>query len=63
MQQFIDTLKARGFEGEADIKQETLEAYSHDASLFELKPQMVVYPKNAKDLQRLVASVYFLFWF
>lgn len=59
MQEFVDTLKARGFEGEADIRQETLEFYSHDASLFELKPQIVVYPKNAKDLQRLVIASYF----
>ncbi|MBI4033467.1 FAD-binding oxidoreductase [Candidatus Saccharibacteria bacterium] len=59
MQQFVETLKARGFEGEADIREETLQIYSHDASLFELKPQMVVYPKNTKDLQRLVISTYF----
>ncbi|HEY5549644.1 MAG TPA: FAD-binding oxidoreductase [Candidatus Saccharimonadales bacterium] len=59
MDQFVETLKARGFEGEADIREETLEFYSHDASLFELKPQMVVYPKNTKDLQRLVVSTYF----
>ncbi|MBI2007765.1 FAD-binding oxidoreductase [Candidatus Saccharibacteria bacterium] len=59
MQQFVETLKARGFEGEADIREETLQTYSHDASLFELKPQMVVYPKNTKDLQRLVISTYF----
>lgn len=59
MQGFIDTLKARGFEGEADIREATLERYSHDASLFELKPQMVVFPKSTKDLQRLVVSTYF----
>lgn len=59
MDAFVETLKARGFEGEADIREETLQAYSHDASLFELKPQMVVYPKNTKDLQRLVISAYF----
>jgi FAD/FMN-containing dehydrogenase len=56
---FIYTLKARGFEGEADITPTTLDKYSHDASLFELRPQMVVYPKNVKDLQRLVVSSYF----
>ncbi|HEX5394985.1 MAG TPA: FAD-binding oxidoreductase [Candidatus Saccharimonadales bacterium] len=56
---FIYTLKARGFEGEADIRPDTLDKYSHDASLFELRPQMVVYPKNVKDLQRLVVSSYF----
>lgn len=59
MQGFVDTLRARGFEGEADLRQETLDFYSHDASLFELRPQIVVYPKNVKDLQRLVVSAYF----
>ena len=59
MAQFVETLKARGFEGEADIREETLELYSHDASLFELKPRMVVYPRNAEDLKRLVVSTYF----
>jgi len=59
MSPFIETLKARGFEGEVSLDDETLQFYSHDASLFELKPQIVVYPKNAKDLQRLVVAAYF----
>ncbi len=59
MEQFVETLKARGFEGEAAIDEETLKKYSHDASLFELLPQMVVFPKNTEDLKRLVVSAYF----
>src|SRR5580765_6703196 len=59
MDQFVETLKARGFEGEADISDETLQTYSHDASLFEVVPKMVVYPKNSEDLKRLVVSAYF----
>lgn len=59
MEQFRQTLIARGFKGEAAVDEETLQQYSHDASLFELKPQMVVFPKNAQDLQRLVVSTYF----
>lgn len=33
---------------------ETLSTYSHDASLFEVKPQVVVYPKDDEDVQNLV---------
>ncbi len=59
MEQFVETLKARGFEGEAAVDDETLQSYSHDASLFELMPKMVVYPKNTEDLKRLVIATYF----
>ncbi len=33
---------------------ETLEEYSHDASIFELRPQVVVFPKDVNDLKALV---------
>lgn len=45
------------FSGEIDDSDETREIYSHDASLFELKPQLVAYPKNSKDIQNLVSYV------
>lgn len=35
----------------------TLATYSHDASLFEVKPQVVVYPKDEKDVQNLMIFV------
>ncbi len=35
----------------------TLNTYSHDASLFEVKPALVVYPKNAEDVKRIVKYV------
>lgn len=35
----------------------TLEHYSHDASLFELKPEVVVFPKDADDVRALVEYV------
>ncbi len=31
-----------------------LRKYSHDTSLFEVKPELVVFPKNVKDLRKLV---------
>jgi len=44
-------------EGEVDDSPETLEAYSRDASLFVLKPSVVVRPKHTKDIQTLVRFV------
>ncbi len=57
MDLFYETLKAAGFEGEIDDSEATRQLFSHDASLFELVPQVVVAPKNAKDLERLVKAV------
>lgn len=56
MEQFIEALKNAGFEGEVDGSDLTRQAYSHDASLFELLPQLVVYPKHERDLQQLVIT-------
>lgn len=57
MDAFYRSLKQKGFEGDIDDSQTTREFYSHDASLFELVPQVVVFPKKTADLQRLVAAV------
>jgi FAD/FMN-containing dehydrogenase len=56
MEQFVAALKQKGFEGDIDSSDQTRQAYSHDASLFELVPQLVVYPKNEFDLEKLVTS-------
>src|SRR5215471_5275142 len=57
MDEFKQTLAAAGFAGELDDSMTTREVYSHDASLFEIKPQLVVMPKDAKDVERLVKLV------
>lgn len=57
MDKFIEALKNTGFEGDLDASEVTRQAYSHDASLFELLPQLVAYPKHERDLQRLVTAV------
>ncbi|MBI5645115.1 FAD-binding oxidoreductase [Candidatus Kaiserbacteria bacterium] len=36
---------------------ETLKKYSRDTSVFERKPEMVIYPKNTEDVQRIVRTV------
>ncbi len=43
--------------GEIEDSAETIEKYSHDASLFEVKPQIVTFPKDAGDVKALVSFV------
>jgi FAD/FMN-containing dehydrogenase len=51
-----DLVKA-GFKGEVSDAPATLEHYSHDASMFEIKPKLVVKPKDAPDVEALVKLV------
>jgi len=44
-------------EGEITQTPKELEKYSHDASLFEVLPQIVVHPKNQKDISKIVKFV------
>lgn len=53
----ISTELAKIFKGELDTTDETREFYSHDASLFELKPQIVAFPQDATDIKALVKFV------
>jgi len=46
-----------GFRGELDDAPATLDFYSHDASMFELRPQLVVKPKDTTDVEKLVKLV------
>lgn len=48
---------AKQVHGEVVDTAEVLETYSHDASLFEVRPQVVVYPKDAADVSALVKYV------
>lgn len=57
MEDFKQTLVKAGFRGELDDSAETKEKYSHDASMFELRPKLVVMPKDSKDVQTLVGLV------
>lgn len=41
-------------EGDVDTSAEGLTVASHDASLFEVRPQAIVYPKNVEDIKKLV---------
>lgn len=53
-QVLIDELN-KSLEGDVQYDDQTLSQYSHDASLFEVRPQVVVFPKNAKDIETLVS--------
>ena len=43
--------------GDVATDDATLTTYSHDASLFEVRPHVVVFPKNEKDVQNVVKFV------
>lgn len=45
------------FKGELDTTAETLDFYSHDASLFELRPQVVAFPRDADDIKATVSFI------
>src|ERR1700722_5306798 len=54
MEQFIQSLQTQGFKGEIDDSASSKEFYSHDASMFEIKPQLIVCPKDSGDVQLLI---------
>ena len=57
MDEVKQKLQAAGFAGEMDDSARTRDFYSHDASLFEIKPQLVVAPRDTQDVQTLIQTV------
>lgn len=57
MDDIKNALGKLGFAGEFADDPATLDLFSHDASMFELRPQLVVAPTNAKDIEKLVKLV------
>ena len=53
---FSDQLKP-AFKGEVLEDDPTLTTYSKDASLFEIRPQLVVYPQDTEDIKTLIKFV------
>jgi FAD/FMN-containing dehydrogenase len=43
--------------GEIDLRDEILIKYATDASLFRVQPQMIIYPKDKNDIQKIVKFV------
>lgn len=57
MEEFKQLLAAHGFKGDIHDDLETRDFYSHDASMFELRPQLVIAPKDSADVEILVKLV------
>jgi FAD/FMN-containing dehydrogenase len=57
MDEIKKKLRAVGFRGDIDDSATALDFYSHDASLFEVRPKLIVKPKDAKDVEELVSLV------
>ena len=53
----MNTLTSYGMNVETDSSPETLEKYSRDASIFEVRPKFVAYPKNRDEVRELVKWV------
>ena len=45
------------FKGEIEDSRETLSKYSRDASIFEVQPKLVLFPKDSEDVKNLVKWV------
>lgn len=56
MDELIQKLK-QNFKGDILNDSATLDAYSRDASLFKVKPSLVVFPKDSEDVKFLVKTV------
>lgn len=56
MDLYITEIKKAGYRGDINQDDETLSLFSHDASLFELKPRLVVAPKNSRDVEIIVQA-------
>lgn len=57
MSELIEKLQQTGFTGELDDSVEAKELYSHDASMFEIIPEVIAKPNNADDVTKLVKYV------
>ncbi|MBX4197768.1 FAD-binding oxidoreductase [Candidatus Parcubacteria bacterium] len=56
IEQLIEKLKA-DFNGDIAFDAASLEKYSRDASLFKIKPEIIVFPKNVEDVKSIVKIV------
>lgn len=54
MDGFKQKLRDAGFKGDFDDSATAKDFYSHDASLFEIVPELIVFPKDAEDVSTLV---------
>lgn len=50
-------LRGAGFTGGIDNSAKSKDFYSHDASLFEIRPELIVQPRDSDDVKALVRAV------
>jgi FAD/FMN-containing dehydrogenase len=53
----LKTEIAKFWKGDIENNEEALKSYSHDASLLEVKPEIVLFPKDSSDIKSLVKWV------
>lgn len=56
MEDIIKQLQ-KSIKGDVETDQATLEEYSHDTSMFEIVPQVIVFPKDSDDVQKIINIV------
>ena len=57
MEEIEKLIKISGFKGDLDNSATAKEKYSHDASMFEIRPELVVMPKDSDDVKVLIKVV------
>ena len=57
MKDIVDGLKKAGFAGDLEYDPDTLQLYSHDASMFEIEPKLVAAPISENDVEILTSFV------
>ena len=57
MSEFEHDIRKTGFKGELFTDNLTLEKYAHDASMFEIYPRLVAWPKDSEDVELLTKFV------
>lgn len=57
MNELKEKIQNSGFKGELEDSAEVREKYSHDASMFEVVPELIAKPTDASDVSRLVTFV------
>lgn len=57
MEQFIAALKQKNYSGDIDDSVSSRDLYSHDASLFELMPKLILCPRTKLDVEKIIVTV------
>ena len=57
MDEIKTSLPKLGYKGEFDDSEESRIKFSHDASMFEIKPKLITSPRDAKDVELLVKYI------